>query len=280
MSLFCYYFTCMIRTVVILFLLGSFACSSQTENVFYYANSESILDSMLQNRDVDESLVDVATKFMNYPYKSKSLEFKGVEKLVVDYSGFDCVTLVETSISLYKSKGDFNAYLTCLSDLRYRNGIIDGYLSRLHYFTEWIDNALKTNHVEDVTANLGGIPYHPRVYYMSKFSAKYSGLVRATQIDSLKNIEAGINKLKFNYIPKEHLSPEGTGIIDGDIIAITTSIKGLDITHVGFAKTVNGNVEFLHASSDSGKVVITNTTLSEYLMSHNHMLGIIVLRLI
>lgn len=268
----------MIRTVVLIFLVASLACKSQTEKVFYYGNSESILHALLQNSNADDALIDVASQFLNYPYKSKSLEQNATEKLVVDYSGFDCVTLVETSMSLYKSKGDINAYLTSLSNFRYRNGVIDGYLSRLHYFTEWIKNAVETNQVIDVTAELGGIPYYPNVYFMSKFPTKYAKLVRTTQIDSLRKIEFEINKLNFNYIPKQKLTEQGLGIYDGDIIAITTSIKGLDITHVGFAKRINGNIEFLHASSESGKVVTTNKTLKQYLQAHNHMIGIIVLR--
>lgn len=37
--------------------------------------------------------------------------------------------------------------------------------------------------------------------------------------------------------------------MNGDIIAFTTSVKGLDITHVGIAEYIRGKLHLLHTSS-------------------------------
>jgi len=66
---------------------------------------------------------------------------------------------------------------------------------------------------------------------------------------------------------------------DGDIIAFTTSIKGLDIGHVGIAvREEDGRIHILHAPQPGTKVHITKEPLSEYIMSVKKHSGIIILR--
>ena len=60
-----------------------------------------------------------------------------------------------------------------------------------------------------------------------------------------------------SYIPKEklNLSSDELKIKDGDILAMVTNIKGLDIVHVGFAFWKEGKLHLLHASSSAKKVI-------------------------
>ena len=39
-----------------------------------------------------------------------------------------------------------------LQKIRYRDGVIDGYTSRLHYTSDWIENGVRQGFLEDVTA--------------------------------------------------------------------------------------------------------------------------------
>jgi hypothetical protein len=258
------------------FLVAS--CQAQQNNTYYTGRSQHILDSLLSSQTFT-SPTQTALNFIGYPYKSHSLEITGKEQLVVDMTGFDCVTLVENSIALYLSNGSETDYLKNLQNLRYRNGELNGYLSRLHYFTDWILNAEKSEVIENVTKELNGISYTPSVFFMSTHPELYPKLERTTQIDSLKRLEQELSKLNMSFVPKASLAPEGFGIKDGDIIAIVTSISGLDITHVGFAFRKNDNLYFLHASSQYHHVMISDDPLSVYLDHHNHMLGIVVLRM-
>ena len=68
------------------------------------------------------------------------------------------------------------------------------------------------------------------------------------------------------YIPKGWLNrqPEELPIVNGSILALTTTINGLDVTHVGFAYWVGGKLHLLHASSQEGKVILDPMTLYEY----------------
>jgi hypothetical protein len=60
-----------------------------------------------------------------------------------------------------------------------------------------------------------------------------------------------------SYIPKEklNLSPEELKIKDGDVLALVTNIKGLDVVHVGFAFWKDNQLHLLHASSSAKKVI-------------------------
>lgn len=87
----------------------------------------------------------------------------------------------------------------------------------------------------------------------------------------------------YIYIPKEKLKyPEllKSTIKDGDIIAIVTNKKGLDISHIGFAVWHRGNIHLLNASSIHKKVIEEPMTLYQYMMRHPSQIGIRIIRVV
>jgi hypothetical protein len=63
------------------------------------------------------------------------------------------------------------------------------------------------------------------------------------------------------------------------MIAFTTSVKGLDVGHVGIViKGKDGTMHLLHAPLPDTKVQITKDRLSDYILHLNKDTGIIVLR--
>ena len=65
---------------------------------------------------------------------------------------------------------------------------------------------------------------------------------------------------------------------NGDIIATTTSIDGLDVTHTGYVYKSEGGTYFLHASSKSKEVIVSGEELQEYVASDSKKTGIMVAR--
>ena len=61
-----------------------------------------------------------------------------------------------------------------------------------------------------------------------------------------------------------NLSSSELKIKNGDILAITTNIKGLDVVHVGFAFWKGEELHMLHASSVANKVIEDSLSLYEY----------------
>ena len=64
------------------------------------------------------------------------------------------------------------------------------------------------------------------------------------------------------------------------ILAFVTSIKGLDVTHTGFAFQKDGELTFIHASSAKNKVIIDSSTISEYCNNQKSCTGIILAKLL
>jgi hypothetical protein len=178
-----------------------------------------------------------------------------------------------------KSQGkSFEAFRKILEKIRYRQGQLQGYPSRLHYFSDWIHNNEKKGIVRDVTAEIGGRPLRKAMNFMTAHSNLYPPLKSAADLRRMKSIERTISRRSLFFIPKKALRRLEDRIQDGDLIAITTKTEGLDIQHVGLAAKVKNRVHLLHASSVERKVVLFKKTLCRYLMQSQARSGIMVAR--
>jgi hypothetical protein len=250
-------------------------CSS----VFRFAAADS-----LKNKSTGDIIGAVGKSLMGTEYKAAALEREGEEALVVNLKGLDCTTFLENSLVfarlIKKDSTSFANYLTELAFIRYRGGELKGYPSRLHYFSDWIFDNIRKKVVSDITKNLGGIPIRFNVNFMSEHPALYMHLKEEPAfIPVIKSQEDSISLRTYYYIPKERVTSIEWKLNEGDIIAFTTSIKGLDIGHVGIAvKEKDGSIHILHAPQPGTKVHITKEPLSLYIKSIKKHTGIIVLR--
>lgn len=224
-----------------------------------------------------DTIIKFAKLHLDKPYIFYSLDKNRVEELIVNYDAFDCTTFVESVIAQAINKDSVDQEIR---KMRYRNGFINGYASRIHYFTEWIKENEKRGLISIVTDSPScAKPYDVNVYYMSQFKKKYPLITNDSILEEIKRMEHYVSETTLNYIPKTQLDKCDTIIRSGDIIAITTNKKGLDLSHLGFAFWKDGKLHMIHASSDYKKVVITENTLQKYLMRNKAQTGIVVLRL-
>src|SRR5690606_9014874 len=162
---------------------------------------------------------------------------EGPERLVVNLREFDCVTYVESVLAmarLVKARtADYDAFKAQLIRIRYRGGVLDGYPSRLHYFSEWIHDNAAEGVVRDVTQELGGVRRAGRVDFMSKHPSSYRQLADAGNLAAITKIEKALDQRTRYYIPQDRIARVEDRIRDGDIIAMTTTIEGLDVAHTG-----------------------------------------------
>jgi hypothetical protein len=166
--------------------------------------------------------------------------------------------------------------------IRYRDGVIDQYPSRLHYFSDWIYDNVEKGIVEDVTEKIGGQKTKFSLNFMSKHPESYKNLKENPDfIPAIKKQEKEICCREYYFIPKEELKSKEAFINNGDLIAITTTVEGLDIGHTGIAvKMEDGRIHLLHAPTKNTKVQITEQPLMDYLMKYNRHSGVIVLRVL
>ncbi len=280
------------KLYAIIFLVLSFSVLSlaqvYTEKDVEICNSkfELAVDKKLSDKPISEIISEIGRSFLNTEYKAFTLEQVGKEQLVIHLTGLDCTTFLENTLTISrcikKQKTSFEDYQNELTNIRYRDGKLNGYPSRLHYFSDWIYNNSKKGIVKDVTKEIGGKPIKFNVFFMSKNPDKYKKLTESPEfIPLIAKQEKEINKRKYYYIPKEKVSTIEDKIQNGDLIAITTNLPGLDVGHVGIAvKESDGRIHFLHAPLSGSKVQISEKPLPEYLAAIKKHTGIIVLRVL
>lgn len=231
----------------------------------------------------------LARQLMGVPYVAHTLEVNDTERLVVNTRQLDCTTLVETVTALTmcvnKKQTSWGDYLTALRQLRYRDGKLTYYTSRLHYFSEWIDNKAKMQLVTDIQQP--NPPFsavqHIQVGYMSEHPQSYKALKSHPDfVPVIRRQEQALSGRTVRYIPKTAV--RNTKLLrhtihDGDIIAITCNKKGLDIAHLGFAVWRQDGLHLLNASSIHKKVVEEPMTLYRYLQKHPSFTGIRIVRI-
>lgn len=231
-----------------------------------------------------------AHQFMNQPYVAHTLEIKGREEhLAINLQSLDCTTMVENvcALALTTSHGSksWKDYLYWLQRLRYQEGRINGYSSRNHYFSQWIQSGEKLGMVKEVVpASYISVPMKLSLTYMSSHPDSYPLLkVNMEERRLIAEMERRASGETVRYIPKEKVgnSKKVLGDIrDGDIIALTTKKAGLDIAHVGLAVWgKDGKLHLLNASSIHKKVVLEPKTLYQYMQEHPSQTGIRVIRL-
>ena len=243
-------------------------------------------EKSLSQKPINEIISEVAKTFLGADYKASTLENSSDENLVINLSAFDCTTFIENVIAIsrciQKNKTTFEDYLAELQFIRYRDGQIDQYPSRLHYFSDWIFNNQNKRICNDITKNLGGVPISFDVSYMTTHPDSYSQLKANDKfIPIIRNQDEQISDRTYYFIPKSSIKEVDEKINDGDLIAFTTNIDGLDIGHVGLAiRMGDGKIHLLHAPVVGSKVQISELPLSDYINKVKKHTGIIVVRLI
>ena len=231
----------------------------------------------------DQVVSQVAESFIGTPYQAKTLEEPGPEHLVADLTGLDCTTFVEVSLALARcvrlQERTFAGFQAELTRIRYRHGQLAGFPSRLHYFSDWIDDGVQKGTVADVTAAAGGVPDPLHLDFMSTHAQAYPALADPAVVTALQGIERQINARPHTYLPMAALAASGDGIHAGDILAITTAVPGLDVTHVGWAvRGADGQLHFLHAPNVGQRVRLNEAPLAVDFAQRTHNSGVMIAR--
>ena len=228
-------------------------------------------------------MLKIGLDFRGTPYVAKTLDNTSEESLVVNLRELDCTTFVENclaiALTIKSGKPDYEKYIFELEMIRYRKGQLDGYVSRLHYFSEWITDNASKGIVTDVTLRAGGIKCPLSLNFMGTHPNYYPQLKENPMlINKIKLVEKEISGKQYYYLPKETISSQENELLEGDIIALTTRIAGLDVSHLGMIYKNDGKTFLLNASSIGMKVEVTHMTLGEYLKGSKNVTGIFVIR--
>ena len=237
----------------------------------------------LQKADFGETMVAVGKTFLKTPYVAKTLEVGDTETLIVNLQGLDCTTFVENvlalSMLLQQKEDTFDAFTKNLEIIRYKDGTLNGYASRLHYFSEWIANNAEKGLLKNITGEIGGSAITKDIDFMSTHRNLYPFLADDFNFDKIKASENYLNNQAICVLAQDKIAENEHLIHSGDIIALATSINGLDVTHTGIAtREKDGRIHLLHASTGSMEVEVSRLPLADYLKGIKSNIGIMVAR--
>ena len=247
-------------------------------------------DQELHRRPLGETMARIGETFVGTAYVPRTLEVEGPERLVVNLRELDCVTFVENVLALGRfvhlhepsvlgNDEQLRAeYRRLLTEIRYRGGELEGYPSRLHYFSEWIADNEARGLVRDISRELGGMADDTPINFMSTHPDAYRQLSEPAVVGEIARAEKRLSARPRYFIGEEQIEEAASGIADGDIIAATSTVDGLDIAHTGLALVREGSVFLLHAPLVGSEVQISEVPLSQRVQRIGGQDGIMVAR--
>ncbi len=271
---------------LLIIVFNSYAQTIYTQADVDVCNSKFNLavDQKLSSLPINQVIIEIGKSFLGTDYVANTLEIGEEEKLVINLTGLDCYIFLETSLVFARcikaGKTTFKDYQKELTNVRYRDGKLNEYPSRLHYFSDWIFDMNKRGIGKDITKEIGGKRYVKKINFMSTHIDSYKQLKGNQKfVKEISNIERQISTRKYFYIPQEEIASIEDKIQSGDIIGITTNVEGLDIAHTGIAiRMDDGRIHFMHAPIVGKKVQITEMPLADYIKGNKKQTGVMVLR--
>ncbi len=282
-----------LTTLTLLIIVAAIHTQPLTTTATYTVSDSTkvmqLISTARRTPDNGKQFLNIAKQFIGTPYVAHTLDQSPTERLVVNISQVDCTTYVEYALAIHlclkNKKYTFRDFCHYLAHIRYANGKVS-YATRNHYFTHWINNNAHNRYISEKktkqypftatqTINVNYMTTHSQQYQMLRNNPQ-----RKTQI---RKLQQSINRQQYPYIPKANIRNTAqlrSIISDGDIIAIVTQKKGLDIAHLGIALWRKDGLHLLNASSIHKKVIIEPMTLRQYLHKHKTHLGIRVIKVL
>ena len=236
--------------------------------------------------NANELVAFYAKQLLGTPYVAHTLE-SNREWLTINIDELDCTTFVETLYALTRATLDMRRswrdFACNIESIRYRNGELGDYSSRLHYVSDWIANNSHRGNIREVTAEIDGAKYEIKtINFMTANRDKYPQLSDSAMFAKIKNFEIGYRMHRYPYLKKEWIDSKKTaaGLKNGDFVALISKTEGLDVSHMGIIIKEGNSFKLLHASSKEKKVVLEKDDLKETLRRNRSCTGIRIIRIV
>lgn len=219
-----------------------------------------------------DRVAGVAKQWLGRPYLVKSLEVGDPkltpEPLVCRLDGFDCTTLLESSLAMARALDapqPAEAFRSELIGLRYRGGHRGGFGDRLHYMTEWWAQQGARGILRDLTPEVADLEGTAPIQFMSQHPLLYPGLANPQALAAVKAAEARLSVAPRRYLAFATFRKLAGRVEEGDLFAFVSRVAGLDVAHVGLAaRSPDGVMRLLHAPQAGGVVCFSRQPLAAY----------------
>ena len=165
-----------------------------------------------KDKAMNEFVIDIAKYFLETPYVAGTLENTATEALTINLRETDCILFVEMCTALaHTIKGieiggdgsskeaSFELYCDNIRNMRYIDGMINGYASRQHYTSGWILQNEKNGIMKEISKELGS-PLNQEFSFMSSNPQSYKQLQ-----NNNKNVAEIIKVENFLKIGRAHV---------------------------------------------------------------------------
>ena len=239
-------------------------------------------------KTANELVAYYADRLLGTPYVAHTLE-GDEERLTINIDELDCTTFIETLYALTRTtltgRYSWRDYAANLENLRYRDGQMGDYSSRLHYISDWIVNNHARGNLVEVTADLPHATYMVKtIDFMTQHKDSYRSLKGdSAMVEKIRRFEMGYRNHRMPYLKKSWLGDKAVkaALRNGDFVGLVTKVEGLDISHLGIIhKDDKGEIYLLDASMSGGKVMLEKKNLRDHLSGNKSTcLGIRVFRI-
>lgn len=261
---------------------GNSAPVDSTNEKIFAATMARARNERVDTLPIGDVMAEVGSWFVGRPYTPGTLEADGAEHLVINLREFDCVTFVESVLAMARlirsGRADYNSFRNELQRIRYRSGELNEYPSRLHYFSEWISDNEAKGIVSNRTRELGGVLDREPIAFMTQHRKSYRQLADERYFASIREMESRLTGQPRWMVSEGRIDEIASGIRNGDVIAATSSVKGLDVAHTGIAVWVSGKLHLMHAPLVGDSVEISEKPLAERIVSIERQDGIMIAR--
>lgn len=268
--------------------------ATSKQNMRFHCDKDTIAINELLKKGCDSGLKDpnelvafYAQQLLGTPYVAHTLE-GDTEMLTINIHQLDCTTFIETLYALTRTTMNgryaWRDYAANLENLRYRDGVMGDYSSRLHYISEWIINNRGRGNLYEVTPDVPTVSYLVKdIDFMSTHKDSYVSLKDDSEmVAKIKSFEAGYRNHRMPYIKKQNLNRKEVkaALKNGDFVGLVTNIAGLDISHLGIVyKDDKGEIYLLDASMGGKKVMLEKSNMFAMLQNRKSNLGLRVFRM-
>jgi hypothetical protein len=208
----------------------------------------------------------------------------GPEVLRIELKTLQCVSLVESSLAVarcvWRDDPGTACFLKEVEASRYRGGAMAGYDSRLHYFTDWIEDNARRGRLKLLGAEVGAISVSQTFSFMSEHPAQYPALGEASIMGEIKRLEAQLSAEPHLVLDRADLATAQSRLENGDVIGLVSDkYPGMVIIHTGLVYVgKNGKRQLLHAAAWHKRVLITASDIANYINRRPERLGLMVAR--
>jgi hypothetical protein len=114
--------------------------------------------------------------------------------------------------------------------------------------------------------------------FMTTHPDAYRQLADTSNRSAVRATEERLSARPRWYVPQERIPAVADRIREGDVIAATSTVEGLDVAHTGLAVREGGTLRLLHAPLVGEAVEISERSLAERIRAIEGQDGIMVAR--